>query len=348
MSTRIFSTDTDSGLISIIEKSEKGEHRRIAQISVGNEPRGSVKFTRSGRGFVGNCAGNTVSEIDALTLREVAKIQVGAAPRGVGIIPGDRFFLVSNSGSNYVSVVDIAKRAEVGQISVGRDPRHMAITSDGSYAYVSIWGSHYISKIDTRGLAADTYPSEEYLPREVSRISVGDGAHPYSVNIHPSGRHVFVANNQVSYVSVINTETDAVEHQIDLGTKGSRAIVFTPDGENAVVSVEDTSEVVVVDVADMSVINRLEVGPGPRGIAFDPRDMTLYSSSFSRSTKAEKARIRTPNSLTALSLMDDIRVASEKSHFQELPVGAGPCSVSLFNVEPLQSSDTDKSSKNGY
>src|SRR5262245_48720151 len=105
MAIEIYSTDTDSGQISVIRK-QFNSYSTVTTIPVGNAPRGSVKFTRDGRGFVSNTSTNTVSEIDALTHREVARIQVGSGPRGLGIVPGDRYMLVSNSGSNTVSVVD--------------------------------------------------------------------------------------------------------------------------------------------------------------------------------------------------------------------------------------------------
>jgi hypothetical protein len=58
----IYSTDTDSGLVSVVGATN-GVHHRIEQVSVGNAPRGAVKFTSDGRGFVCNCGGDTISEM---------------------------------------------------------------------------------------------------------------------------------------------------------------------------------------------------------------------------------------------------------------------------------------------
>jgi YVTN family beta-propeller protein len=141
MEIEIYSTDTDSGVLSVIRRNDDGAYVPLGQIPVGNAPRGAVRFTRGGRGYVSNCGGDTISEIDLVNHRETARIKVGPAPRGIGIIPGEQFALVSNSGDNSISIVDLLGREEVRRIAVGRDPRHMAVTADGSFAYVAIWGS---------------------------------------------------------------------------------------------------------------------------------------------------------------------------------------------------------------
>src|ERR1700712_2773763 len=131
MSIEIFSTDTDDGVISVIGKNGKNDHSLLRKIRVGNAPRGAVKFTARGRGFVSNTSQNTVSELDPVALEEVRRIEVGHGPRGLGIVPGDKYLLVSNSGSDTLSIVDLELNVEVRQIPVGRDPRHMAVTRDG-------------------------------------------------------------------------------------------------------------------------------------------------------------------------------------------------------------------------
>jgi hypothetical protein len=72
MQKLLFSSDTDSGTVTFYDVAN--EERPIAKIQVGNGPRGAVRFTKDGRGFVTNHAGNTVSEIDVFALNEVAKI----------------------------------------------------------------------------------------------------------------------------------------------------------------------------------------------------------------------------------------------------------------------------------
>ena len=80
--TEIYSTDTDSGTISVLENDGKSV-KKIASIQVGNAPRGSVRFTSDGRGYVSNTSTNTVSEIDGLTHEETRRISSLSARRSI-------------------------------------------------------------------------------------------------------------------------------------------------------------------------------------------------------------------------------------------------------------------------
>lgn len=342
MGDYICSTDTDSGTISVVERMDQGVYVLRSRIPIGNAPRGAVKFTGDGRGFVSNCGGDTISEIDVITGREVTRIQVGVAPRGIGLVQGDRFALVSNSGSNTVSVVDLCHRKELSQVAVGRDPRHMAVSKDGKRAYVAIWGSDYISKLDTRALVdptvADVHVSAAKVC-EVARLPVRVGAHPYSVALAPSGELLLVANTQSQYLSVFSTKTDALSGEVDLGHKGARAVAFMPDGKTAFVSVEDTAEVIALDVASMSIVRRIDVGPGPRGIALSPDGWTIYASAFARqdpTASVQRGAAFLPNSITVVDLSaarpGGLGVAPLR--WADIPVGMGPCSVSILTRKP--------------
>lgn len=330
---QLFSTDTDDGVVSVVAKTGPGEHRLIKQIRVGNAPRGGVKFTKSGRGFVCNTSQNTLSEIDAVALTEVRRIEVGHGPRGLGILPGDKYLLVSNSGSDTLSIVDLELNVELHQIGTGRDPRHMGVSADGRWAYVCVWGDGYISKLDLAALAT----GDASGVREVTRIPIDRAAHPYSLNISPDGERVFVANTQATYATVIDVATNEV-HNVELGAIGGRAVTFSADGRLALVTVETLSRVYVIDVATLEVKRHLPVGAGPRGLVLDKEDNTLYVTNFKRGGGAwmENGPDYGANALTKVEL-DSAPLDRQEGAFvyEEVTVGYGPCSVVMFDLDTI-------------
>jgi YVTN family beta-propeller protein len=335
VSVEIYSTDTDSGQITVIRKDGPSSHKVVKEIAVGNAPRGAVKFTRDGRGFVSNTSTNTVSELDALTRREVARITVGSGPRGLGIVPGERYLLVSNSGSNTVSVVDLESRTELTQVAVARDPRHMAISKDGRYAYICIWGSGYISKLDLSGLIAEGRPESI---REVARIHIGEDSFPYSLNIDRTGKRAYVACNAIEAMPVIDLETDSVIAKVPVKSDGGRAVAFTPDNAFALLTLERISQIAVVDTEELTTTRYIPVGPGPRGIAVDEQDNTVYCGLFARTVPDDNEKVEfkfSPHSLSVVHLDGvDLSLPEDeggKVQYDEIRVGFGPCSVSVFD-----------------
>lgn len=341
MTVEIFSTDTDSGLISVVQKDDSGKHVLLTQIRVGNAPRGGVKFTRDGHGFVNNTSGNTISELDALSHEEVGRIQVGAGPRGLGIVPGDRYALVSNSGSDTISIVDLHERREVREIPIGRDPRHMGITPDGEVAYVCVWGDGCIAKLDISGLASGDVASV----REVGKIVLGADSHPYSLNLDNARKRVYVATTHAPWMAVIDTESDEVIARVDVGYFGGRAIAFTPDQRYALLSLEPESALAVIDLERLEMTRKIAVGPGPRGVAVDPTDNTAYISNFSRTGAIARLRYA-PNSLTVVDLSSaDLASAEGEFRCEEVLVGYGPCSVVVFQPDGVNRADRQASSQ---
>ncbi|EYT65532.1 hypothetical protein H489_0106895 [Curtobacterium flaccumfaciens UCD-AKU] len=336
---QIFSTDTDDGVVSVVSKTGTGEHRLIEQIRVGNAPRGGVKFLKNGRGFVCNTSQNTLSEIDAVALREARRIEVGFGPRGLAIYPGDHHALVSNSGSDTLSIVDLDLNVQVAEIPMGRDPRHMAISPDGRFAYVCVWGDGFVSKLDVSGLAHGDIASV----REVGRIDIDQTAHPYSLNFDSAGKQVFVANTQATYGTVIDVETDTSE-KIEFGEIGGRAVAFTPDGKLALFTLEAVNRVYVVDVTSHEVLRYIPVGPGPRGLTVDAKDDTIYVTNFKRGTTfATAGPDFAANSLTAVDLKSAPLTRQEGEFtYEEVMVGYGPCSVVTFDLDTLSPEDRSR------
>lgn len=153
----------------------------------------------------------------------------------------------------------------------------------------------------------------------------------YSIGLNEDSSLGIVANNQVTYASIIETTSNKVRSNIDLGSKGARGAAFSPDGATAFVTIEDISEMVAIDVESLSIVNRFPTSPGPRGFAIDPDTFKMYIAGFSRTGKGS-AMLSTPNSVSVVNLSTTgfSIMADARPSFEEVTVGAGPCSVTIF------------------
>ena len=127
-----------------------------------------IDVTPDGREvWVVNREANTISVIDAKSLKVAATIQAGKFPIRVKITPDGKRAIVTFTESNDVGIFDVATRAEVKRIPLGRDavaasgarvfqgkfgassaPVGVLITPDGKRAYVAATHADVIIVID--------------------------------------------------------------------------------------------------------------------------------------------------------------------------------------------------------
>jgi YVTN family beta-propeller protein len=108
---------------------------KVAEITVGDEPRSVAITADKLRAYVTNQASGTVSVIDLTANQKTQDIQVGVEPYGVALTPDGSRAYVTNSASNTVSVIDTATNAVVATINIpGVQPRGIAITNNNGGA----------------------------------------------------------------------------------------------------------------------------------------------------------------------------------------------------------------------
>src|SRR5215510_13605544 len=109
---------------------------------VGYRPYAAALAPNGGRLAVSNWGDESVSLLDAKTLKETARVKVGSHPNDLAFAIDGRLF-VANAGSNSVSVIRGVKAVETIKTSfdpkapVGSTPASLAITKDGKRLYVA-------------------------------------------------------------------------------------------------------------------------------------------------------------------------------------------------------------------
>ncbi|MBY4595364.1 cytochrome D1 domain-containing protein [Ottowia caeni] len=223
--------------------------------------------------YVANEGADTVSVLDAASLKTLTSVRVGKMPHNVQVSPDGKLVWVTNNGEpdqaadvsahkgmahqgdhgamgkpGAIWAIDTATNAVVAKVPVGMHPAHVVVSPDGRLAYVTNGGDNTVTVIDT------------VVRSHVATIPVGQ--FPHGLRFSPNGKEVYVANLKGGTVSVIDTASQTEVAQVPTG-KGPAQTGFTPDGRLAFASLSDENAIAVIDPATRKVIRKVAVGTVP-------------------------------------------------------------------------------------
>jgi len=244
---------------------------------------------------------------DPSTLKIVARVPSGPDPHEVIASPDGKFAYITNYGGggrgafHTISVVDLSGRKSLPPIDLGVLRGAHGIDFAGNKVYFTAEVNKAIGTIDPSSGKVDwvlgTGQNATHMVlvnKDVSRIftsniasdsitiieadgsgnwnetpvTVGKG--PEGFDVSPSGKEVWAANSRDGSVSVIDVASKKVVANIDVQTKRSNRLKFTPDGKLVFVSDLGGDDLVILDAAGRKEVKRLKVGHGAAGILMQP------------------------------------------------------------------------------
>jgi YVTN family beta-propeller protein len=168
------------------------------------------------------------------------------------------------SHATHVAVIDIDTLKVVGDIPDTPGVHGIAVAPDLNRGFVSNGRSNNVTIFDLKTLG-------------VVGGQVPTGQNPDSIRYDAVSGRVFTFNGRSNDTTAIDAKTGKVAGTIPLGGKPEFSIA---DGKGMIfVNIEDTSEVVVVDTAKLTVAKRYPLSPctEPSGLAFDAKNRKLFS-----------------------------------------------------------------------
>jgi YVTN family beta-propeller protein len=173
--------------------------QRLADIPVGNQPRGLAVDEARTRLYVANYAGASVSIIDGhshTVIKTVTHFPAISAPTGIAYDSVSDTIWVANSGSDssgnffWLTPIDAANFTVGSMIPLGGEPGGVVFNPVDRQVYVSNLSDDTVSVISpTLGSVVNT---------------IGVGQDPYNLAVHRGTGWVYVANFGSQSVSVLN------------------------------------------------------------------------------------------------------------------------------------------------
>jgi YVTN family beta-propeller protein len=115
---------------------DTAERKLLSSVEVGGGGLHSVAFTTDGRfAYVSNSDGESVTAIDARTLRKLADINVGQTPGPIAYSSAGNKVYVATVNGGGVAVIDPAKQAVVANVPVGQGVVALRFEPQGRYAF---------------------------------------------------------------------------------------------------------------------------------------------------------------------------------------------------------------------
>ncbi|MBX2813785.1 MAG: glutaminyl-peptide cyclotransferase [Myxococcales bacterium] len=244
--------------------------------------------------------------------------ETGASPEG-----STEWIIVSNEHSGELSLIEPGTWS-VSTFPVGRRPRGMKATKDGRIVFVALSGSPRCppSLSDEECAKKKVHKADDGIARvDWRRKAVVEtffgGSDPEQFDIlegetqTSSALRIFVANEDVGLLSVVNTRTKGVVGSVEVGGE-PEGVRVSPDGSTVVVTSEEDGLVTFVDTKDYEAKGQVHVGARPRDLVFGQAGQRLYVSA------------------EASSRVDVIDVPSKKRlESIELPAGSLPMGLAL-------------------
>lgn len=251
-----------------------------------------------------NKRGNSLSILNAETLKPISTIQVGDGPHEVVVSDDQKTAFVSNYGAqapgSSLSVIDLQTRKETRRVDVSPLTRPHGLQFIGGKLYFSAesnravarydpvsnkvdWmmgtgqdGSHMVvgskdermfftPNIGSNSVTMFALDGKPPARSQVFQIPVGN--QPEAIDLSPDGKEVWVGLNVDGGIDIIDTDSRKVTARVELGARPYR-VVFGTTGKIVYSTIFETREVVEIDASARKILRRLTLKNRAFGITF--------------------------------------------------------------------------------
>ncbi len=217
--------------------------------------------------FATDIADNRVDlfDISGGVPRLLRTVTVGLFPVHIAFSQGGRFAYVTDFQGAMVSVIDVAQGKVIATIKTPQGPHGLTVSPDGRFIYVACLNGQALAIINT---TTNSLAQTLILPADT---------HPYSVVSDKAGRYLYVTDNFVGRVLVVDTtRLNDPAHAVVGGARSGQnpvLLAIAPDGKQLYVT-NSGGDLTVLglsgDPTHPTLIQTVPVGRSPHGVSVSP------------------------------------------------------------------------------
>ena len=187
----------------------------------------------------------------------------GITPQGMALDDDNGRLYVALAGDDAIAVIDVDTLQIVGRIKLffGDRPMELALTGNGDTLVAANRGSRTISIIETSFL---------YERRRVQLNS-----EPTWVVTGKTGRQVYILQAMDNSVAIIDLKSGGFLTSLALDESPEQG-VLSRDGNHLVVIGQRSNDLLVIDLRQLKVVDKIFIGSGAVAIAVDSRSNLGY------------------------------------------------------------------------
>lgn len=170
--------------------------------------------------------------------------------------------IVLNSGEATVSLIDMSSRQVTKTFYVGKEPHHLMITPDQKSVLVANAAGDDIVYLD---------PVTGAMQRRVPNI-----IDPYHIGYSPDKKWFVAAGNRLDRVDIYSVQGQELKlAKIVKAAKTPSHIAFTFDSKITFVTLQDSNELIAIDLAKQETLWKMPIGKMPAGVWMTPNEKYL-------------------------------------------------------------------------
>ena len=303
------SVEAGTGTLVVLNKSvatatfiDVASGETVATLPTGEGPH-ELAITADGNWAVSTnyAGGNSLTVFDVARLRVERTIDLSDYPRphGMFFLPGDSLLAITSEASQNVVLVAPFRGEIVGAIATEAGGSHMvAVTGDGNTLYTGDMQAGTVSRLDVssrtkvRSYDVPAQPEAITVSQDGSEVWVGSNAEgfvsvvdtetgevdsrlagfqwPYRILILEDHDLVVIPDLRRSVVRFVEYGSRSDLETLDLPGEGPQGVALTRDRSTLFLSLSQSGQVAVIDLASRRVVRRIEAGPTPDGIGWSP------------------------------------------------------------------------------